>query len=354
MTAIMFASALVLTAVGDRPASARHVEVRVGDAVTLYAAVRAGGLWYTDAPRVRGVSRRKVRPLSALADGVETTWSLVEPQMFHVTTAPPNVGNPAYSNSVLFGPGHGRWLGYDTLEYTERPLSHSGAALRITKATPTDPHLARNAGLGTMRYRISVVAPDGRSWQSPGADATSRTGIKNSVRRVSFRGGDDLVGWLESYFNVPNVFGSAGVGRRHQTDRHQGADCADVIVGAARKAGARLPYTSVAGLHRHTRSVSDVLRITDGRLFDADEAEVELRWGKDLRKGDLVLIKYGVDFTGRAWDHIAVLVSDRGLPGVLDPEDEVLHMGYLYGLVREPLGAQRPAIIKLSRFRRRI
>ncbi len=354
MSPFLFASALVLTAVFDRPASARHVEVRVGEEVTLYAAVRSRGIWYTDAPRVRGVSRRKVRPLSALAGGVEATWSLVEPRMFHVDTPPPNIGNPAYSNSVLFGARHGRWLGYDTLEYTERPLAHRGGALRITRATPSDPHLARNGGLGTMRYRVTLEAKDGRSWRSPGAEATSRTGIRNSVRRVSFRAGDDLVGWLTSYFNVPNVFGSAGVGRRHQTDRHQGADCADVIVGAARKAGARVPYTSVAGLHRHTRALSEVLRLTDGRLYDADEAEVQLRWGEDLRKGDLVLIKYGVDFTGRAWDHIAVLVSDRGLPGVLDPEDEVLHMGYLYGLVREPLGAQRPAIIKLARFRRRI
>lgn len=354
MTPLVLASALVLSATGDRPAAAaRHVEARVGEPVTLYATVRHRGLWYTDAPRVRGVSRKKLRPLAALGDDVEVRWTQVEPRMFHVDTPPPNVGNPAYSNSVLFGAGHGRWLGYDTLEYGERALPDRGGALTVTHATPSDRRLDRNGGLGTMRYRVQVRAGD-REWSSPGTDSTVRAGIRNSVRRVSFRAGDDLVGWLTSYFNVPNVFGSAGVGRRHQTELHQGADCADVIVGAARKAGAKVPYTSVAGLRRHTKALSDVLRVSGARVTDAEETDVELRWGTDVRAGDLVLIKYGVDFTGRAWDHIAVLAKDGGQPGVFDPGDEVLHMGYLYGLVREPLGAQHPAIIKLARFRRRI
>jgi len=273
--------------------------------------------------------------------------------MFHTETAPPNLGNPAYSNSVLFGRRHGRWLGYDTLEYAEHALPHTRPALTLTRVSPTDPVLARNGGLGTMRFKVDVTAADGRRWESPGAAATSRGGIRGTVRRVSFRSGDGLVGHLTSFFNVPNVFGSAGTGRRHQTDRHQGADCADVIVGAARKAGARVPYTSVSGLGRHTRPRSGVLRIVDGGTRDTDDAEVVLRWGEDVRAGDLVLIKYGVDFTGRTWDHIAVLADDRGRPGVFDAADEVLHMGFLYGLVREPLGAQRPATIRLVRFRRR-
>ncbi len=352
MLPLLLAPALILTATGDKPAAARNVEARRGDPVTLHAAVRHRGHWYTDAPRVRGVSRRKVRPLAALGD-VEVRWSQIEPHLQHVEVPPPNAGNPAYSNNVLFGRGHGKWLGYDTLEYTERPLRHRGATLDLTRVSPSDPRLRAHRGLGTMRYRVEVRAGDGRVWSSPGAEATSRGGIKSKVRRVSFRDHDDLVGYLSSYFNVPNVFGSAGVGHRHQTELHQGADCADVIVGAARKTGAKVPYTSVSGLGRHTRALTEVLRVDEGALRDADDGEVVLRWGEQVQRGDLVLIKYGVDYTGRTWDHIAVLAADAGKPGVFDPGDEVLHMGYLTGLVREPLGAQMPGQVRFVRFKRR-
>lgn len=352
MLPLLLAPALILTATGDEPASARHVEARRGDAVTLHAAVRAGGRWYTDAARVRGVSRSKLRPLSALGD-VDVRWIQVEPRLQHVDTAPPNLGNPAYSNNILFGRRHGTWLGYDTLEYVERPLRHSDSTLDLTAVTPSDPRLRVNRGLGTMRYKVEVRAPDGRTWSSPGAEARRRGGIAPVVRRVSFRADDDLVGYLTSYFNVPNVFGSAGVGRRHQTDLHQGADCADVIVGAARKTGAPVPYTSVSGLGRHTRALTDVLRVDAGALRDAEDGEVVLRWGDQVERGDLVLIKYGTDYTGRTWDHIAVLAADAGEPGVFDAADEVLHMGYLTGLVREPLGAQMPGHVRFVRFKRR-
>lgn len=72
---------------------------------------------------------------------------------------------------------------------------------------------------------------------SPGAEATDTFGILPGVHRVSIRRGDDFVGWLSSYLLVPEVFGSAGGGRNHQTERFTGADCADVLVGAIRRMG---------------------------------------------------------------------------------------------------------------------
>ena len=227
----------------------------------------------------------------------------------------------------------------------------------MLRADPTEPRLRRHRGLGTMRYKTTVTL-DGDVLASPGAEATGRGGIRETVQRVSFRQSDDLAGYLTSYFNVPNVFASAGHALAHQTERFQGADCADVITGAARRAGARIDYASVAGLGRYARPVTDRL-VLDATGLTRDEGEeagepLTLRFGSDVRRGDLMLIDYvGFEGSPRAWDHVAVVAADAGRPGVFDPADRVLHMGYLYGLTDVPAGAEGPAVVQFLRFRPR-
>jgi len=359
-------AALVAAAIGEQPPSFDHVEARLGDEVHLWAVVREGrgrrAVYYTDAPALR-VGRRRVpgrrlKPLAALGSS-RVHWWRVEPFQHHFAIPPPNQGNPAYSNCVLFGPRHGRWLGWDTIEYHESFLTMSGSSVVVRRAEPTDPRLLRNRGLGTMRYKVVVELADGGVLTSPGAHTQVRGGISAAVLRVSFSSGDDLVGRLHSFFNVPNVFGSAGKGRTHQTEQHQGADCADVIVGALRKAGADVPYTSATGLLRHARPVTGRLLLDDDGLFvraeDGSLERVSLRWGEDVERGDLVLIDYGEAApTGRFWDHVGVLAGDAGEQGVVDPEDLLLHVGYLYGLEEEELGSQGPAVVQLARWRRKV
>ncbi len=347
----------IWAAPADAPARRGPIEARLGEPTTLFAVARAGGRYYTDAPALRGVSARRLRPLADLGRAVTVTWHRVEPVPHHVDTPPPNPGNAAYSNAVLFGPRHGQWLGYDTLSYTTTPAGH-GARLTIDRVQPTHPRLRAQAnGLGTMRYQATVTV-DGRAHRSPGAEAVARAGIAPSVFRVSVRRADDLVGWLESLYNVPNVFGSAGRGAHHQTDRHQGADCADVLVGGARKAGATLAYTSVAGLAAQVDWRTPTLLLDGGGLWaeaeDGTRTPVHLRWGDALARGDLMFIKYApVDWTGRRWDHIGMLGEDRGAAGILDGEDAVLHMGYLFGLVSEPAARHGTAIVRFARFKPR-
>ena len=350
--------ALVLTQRGDGPVHPAHVDAQRGETVRLFAAVKHRRQWYSDAPEIR-IRRRTItpKPLSALGD-VEVSWSLVEPRQHHVDTPPPNFGNPAYSNSVLFGSQHGKWLGHDTLEYTATPLPQRTGALTLTRATPSEPKLAVNRGLGTIRYAVRIVSTAG-TFESPGVEALQRGGIRTSVRRVSFRDGDDAVGWLTSFFNVPNVFGSAGVGRRHQTDLHQGADCADVLVGAWRKAGVKMPYTSVAGLYRYADVITPKLLSVPEGLFeidgDARGPAAKYVFGKDVRRGDIVVIDYGLLVgTGRTWDHIGMIGDDNGVSGIWDAEDGLLHMGYLYGLEHTPLRAQGPAVIQVLRLKPRL
>jgi hypothetical protein len=366
---------LVAAGPGGRP-SREAVQARLGEPVDLWVVVQEGrgsrAVWYTDAPDLApdlSIGRRRVpahqlRPFAALGR-TEVRWSRVEPLQHHVALPPPNEGNPAYSNAVLFGPRHGRWLGYDTIEYAQTALPEAaGPHLVVRAATPADARRARHTGgLGTMRYAAGVTlldrdGPDGAlTVTTPDATSVERAGVRPDVLRVSFRSGDDLVGWLTSYFNVPNVFASAGHGDRHQTERYQGADCADVIVGAARRAGARLDYTSAAGLGRYAPAVTGLLWIDaeTRQLLRADGPEagapVTLAFGEQVRPGDIVLIDYvGFTASSRSWDHVGVLTADRGQRGVLDPEDTLLHIGYLGGLVEQPLAAEAPAVIRILRF----
>lgn len=314
------------------------IQARLGEAVEVRAALldRDGRL-LADVPAVRweGRLRRAAGPLPA---GAEVRFRRVEPRMVHVETAPPNAGIPSFSNAVLTGPEHGRWLGYDTLEYEERALEQ-GAGIelapglaRIGAAHPSEARRDRHDGAGSMWLSAELVLPDGRTQQAPGARDADRFGLARTVLRVSFRAGDDYLGWLSTYFNVPTVFGSSGPGRDHQTDRYVGADCADVLVGALRAMGAPTPYVSVAGLSRVAAPVGGVLVLReDGRVVDAQGGEARLAWGRDVMPGDLVAIGYvHARELPRSWDHVGALVRDGGpdgrADGVLGGDDVLRHM----------------------------
>jgi hypothetical protein len=202
-----------------------------------------------------------------------------------------------------------------------------------------------------MRWKAIV---DGVA--SPGAEAVDAYGILPSVHRVSLRRDDSTVGWLTAYFLVPEVFGSAGPGANHQTERFVGADCADVLVGARRRQGARVAYTNVAGLPRLATPVAAAFELAgDGALVAGERA-------RGIVAGDLVRIDYAGTYAGatsRSWDHVALVYEDRSDPagpsrgapdGVLDAFDLVVHMGHPH-LVVEPLAAQLPAKLDVLRWK---
>lgn len=357
--------AYVVGAAPGRAPGDRALQVRRSTSVTLYAVVRLGRGWraryYTDAPSVRlggrRIPRRRIRPLKGLA-GLRIRWLQVEPYPHHQKRPYPNPNDPTYANAVLYGKRHGRWLGLDRLEYHQTPIPRAhGTWLRVTRAAPSSKKAKGYGGLGTMRYRVQVTWAGGRA-SSPGASASGRGGIGRGVLRVSWREGDDLVGWLTSYYNVPYVFGSARVGGRHQTEEYQGADCADVIVGAARRAGARLGYTNASGLTRYARKVTPKLLMTKHGFTHAEGPRkgrrARLRFGTDVRRGDMVLIDYsGLGATGRSWDHVGVMSADRGRKGWLDPADRHIHTGNLYGVLIEPLSREGKAVVQFLRLRTR-
>jgi hypothetical protein len=251
-------------------------------------------------------------------------WSRVEPRMQHTNTPAPNASIPVYANAVVLGPDHGKWIGYDRIEYFMSELPGGDTHRRVLDATPTSgaPRAEPWLGLGVMRLAATVQL-DGDATRYATPDASDSDGmISARVLRYSFRSGDDFLGWLSSFYNVPYLFGSAGKGARNQAERYLGADCADILVAALRKSGVAIDYTSVTDL-------VDTLPKVKG----------------PVRPGDLYALDYvGYDDLPRSWDHIVALVEDRGPDGKPDgkpgPEDLVADSGGSDGLKIAPLAEQ--------------
>lgn len=310
------------------------------------------------APLVLGGKPVRVRAPLADLGAVAVRWSIVEPHGFRTRPSVNGATTPFYSNVSTERGDFGRWLGYDRIEYfaTEvRPWTDGAAGARIAaEVTSADPDAVQVPGVGTVRYQAALRLPSGEIVESPGAEAVDAFGLLPSVHRVSVRRGDDFVGWLSAYLLVPEVFGSAGGGKNHQTERFTGADCADVMVGARRRAGARLAYTSVAGLPKVARTIAAATTL--------DDAGRPARPITGVAPGDLIRIDYGGALTGhtpRGWDHVAALWEDRSDPdgpahggpdGQLDGFDLVIHMGHPR-LVIEPLAEQAPATVDVLRWK---
>jgi hypothetical protein len=327
---------------------ARAVDARIGERIEVFlvAPGRLDGraVLFSDDGR-----RGRVSWAHAGCGPMEIAWRRVEPRMEHVITAAPNKDVAVYANAVLFGPAHGAWIGLDRIEYFETPRDGSGPTLLVDEARPSDARAlalrpAALQGLGVMRLAATVRA-DGQTLLTPGADDAPDGLISERVFRYSFRRGDDFLGWLTSYFNVPYLFGSAGKGKRSQAERYLGADCADVLVAALRRAGrSDLDYSSVADLVDALPQAGST-RVLPCRAGACAPLSPRLRFGVDVQPGDLLALDYlGADELPRDWDHIVALVEDRGPggtpDGLLGPEDLVADSGGAEGLKLAPLGEQ--------------
>jgi hypothetical protein len=305
---------------------------------------------------IPGPARRSFAALGRVA----VRWSTVEPHAWREAGRPARNGvNARYHSNVSVEPGtFGKWLGYDELRYFETVVAPwaEGPTARRRPASARPPRAAEDLfdGLGTMRHRVEVRLAGGRTLATPGAIAVDQFGILPAVFRVSLRRDDTFVGFLTSYFLVPEVFGSAGPGANHQTERFTGADCADVLTGALRRLGHdRVWHTHVAGLTKYARVVSGPVQLDDQGAPATPIAGVQV--------GDLIRIRYGTErerLTRRGWDHVAVLYEDRSDPngphqggpdGRLDGFDVVVHMGHPR-LEVEPLERQTPARVDVLRW----
>lgn len=303
----------------------------------------------------------------ALPPGSRVTWLRVLPRLHHAEESVQNPGTRTFSNVVYGGPRHGRWRGIDPLEYDVAPLQasprveFSGNAIVLTGVPETRGLPRRSAqanGAGTIFLAADVQLPGGARVATPGFESRDRLGLSESVARVSFRSGDDFLGFMSSYFGVPFLFGSTP----HQVDRYVGVDCADVMIAAQRAAGRagvfrrgrRMPYVSVSGISRHARAVTPPLRFTrTGTTTTAAGEPITLRFGDDVKPGDMIAIDYARSRDmPRSWDHIGALVADTSGDGVLNGGDTMRHMGLL-GLTDESIRRHGPIRFRVWRWKHR-
>lgn len=276
----------IVAAVDDGKASERPAYAKKGQRVTLFAVVEAGHEIYSDAP---GLAAKPI----ADAPKFTIAWNKIEP-------ASANISN-----------GDGDDFHFQAIDYRATPIAREKVSLAADVVPTLTP--VHEAGVGTMRYQI-VVTQGEHTIASAGPEAKrgkGSGGLTDAVMRVSIRRDDSYIGFLTEMYGQPYVWASAGLSdATHQSERLEGSDCADFVVYGARRMGAKLAYTWTGGLPQITTLVGSGARGTDGVYRDAKGKPVPFSG-----VGDLILFPR----------HVGVLAEDRGVIGVLDDKDLVMH-----------------------------
>lgn len=326
---------------------ARTLDLRRGEEGRLFFSVP---VWVGANQAVLSESGLAGRTPYAACPEARVKWQRVEPLMEHTHTRAPNADIAIYANAVVFGPHHGTWIGFDRIEETTTDLPEDTPVLTVRDATPSASGNAIDrgayAGLGVMRVTAEVVLAERR--------ARAPADLEHAFR-YTVRADDGFVGWLTTFFNVPYLFGSAGKGVRAQAERYYGADCADVLVAALRRSGLRIEYTSVGGLIDAMKRIGAPIELVPcGEPPKSGCGLTPLRWGTDVRAGDLLALDYvGSDALPRPWDHVVALIEDRGpggrADGVFGSEDLIADSGDREGLKFQRLAEQGHVRVQVLR-----
>ncbi len=293
-------AAHVVGAAGDRAASDRPIHARAGQPVTLYAAIvveHAGKrAVFSDAPSLVLAGKPVAAQPLARAPQLELRWNRIEP-------AVATMSNGDTPSQFRFEP----------IDY--RATAIDGAAGRGSIAADVRPTLTpdHGKGLGTMRYQIVALQGD-RVIASAGPEARrgrGSGGLTDAVLRVSIRRDDTFLGYMTELYNQPYIWASEGLSpETHQSERLEGADCADLMVYGQRRLGNKLAYSWTGALPQVTSLIAAGARGADGVYRDARGRPIPFP-----KLGDLMLFPR----------HVGALAADRGKPGVLDDQDLMMH-----------------------------
>jgi hypothetical protein len=293
-------SAQVIGAIEDKSATDRPLYARAGQRVTLYAAVvveQAGKrTLYSDAPQLQLAGKLAAALPLSRAPQVELRWNRIEP-------AAASMSNGDTPKEFHFEP----------IDYRATPID--GAAGRAAITADVRPTLTTDHGngIGTMRYQIVVLQGD-RVIASPGPEARrgkGSGGLTDAVLRLSIRRDDTFLGYMTELYNQPYIWASEGLTPdTHQSERLEGADCADLMVYGQRRLGNKVAYTWTGGLPQVTSLIAAGTRGPDGIYRDAHGQPIPFP-----QLGDLMLFPR----------HVGALAADRGKPGILDDQDLIMH-----------------------------
>ncbi len=255
----------------------------------------------------------------------------------------PNI-NIRYNNAVWpWLPDAYKWKGFDDIEYSRVPLpqfdgkwqfkifpKEGWSANSIDSSTKNDSfvlYLRRrlfgtksginsfyNENIGSYWFQAEVTK-SGRIYKTAGIENNDNRGLSPKVFRISVKQGNDLIGNLTSFFNVPAVFGSTP----YQVRNYIGIDCADVLMAAYCKSK-NIPINKDYNVAMLTSKFKTIVK----SRIDAGKLVSTIRWGKEIRSGDFIAVKYP---GGKQYQHIGALYNDQNGNKILDGEDLIIHAG---------------------------
>ena len=266
-------------------------------------------------------------------EGASIRWFRIQPNI-----------DIRYNNAVWpWLPGAYKWKGFAEIEYSRIPLHQFDGKWELKIFPGEDwstnamkPSIKNDSLLSYLKRRIIgtkseinsfnyknigsfwfqvEIAKGSRIYKTPGIESKDKRGLSPKVFRISVKQGNDLIGNLTSYFNVPAVFGSTP----YQVKNYIGIDCADVLMASYCKSK-NLPISQDYNVAMLTSKFQSVVKST---INSGHPASV-IRWGKDIQAGDFIAVKYS---EGKQYQHIGALYNDQNENGVLDGEDLILHAG---------------------------
>lgn len=271
---------------------------------------------------LRADQRLRLRVQAKHSPQATLRWYLVFPDL----SRPYNNANPPGTAQAY------QWRGIDPIDYYRVELPQLRDKWEVEPLTQAgDLHQAIPAWLkgrdlegasmfyhdkaGTFRFQ-AVLEDGDKISRSPGVEDRDRLGISKEVLRVSVRPDDSFLGYLQSWFNVPGVFGST----TPQGQRFLGVDCADVLMAAYGKKRGRKPRKN----YNVEMLVHDARAVASVKLEGGEPQGEAPAWGDSLRAGDFIAVKYE---GGSRYQHIGALQGDTDRDGVLSAKDIVLHAG---------------------------
>lgn len=221
-----------------------------------------------------------------------------------------------------------QWVGFGKIDYERREIGKARGAWELSlfgdETTESDkerlplaptrfaPHFRRDVGSFWFQVEVEV---GGKTRRSAGLEDNTERGLSPKVFRLTVREDDSYLGALTGFFNVPGLFGSIP----YQCNHYIGVDCADVLV-TARGEWRGVPNTKEYNV---SMLVSGWPRVTEFEISNGEPSR-KLAWGKDLRRGDILAVRY----EGRSrYQHIGALWGDSDEDGLLSPADHVIHAG---------------------------
>ena len=227
-----------------------------------------------------------------------------------------------------------QWVGFAKIDYHKKELirfrghweiepfdNEEGSAFRDRESSSFGP--VENMGMDSRFYHKDIgsfwflveIENEGIIYRSVGIEDSDHRGLSPQVFRVSIRSGEGYIGYLTSFFNVPGLFGSV----TYQSNNYIGVDCADVLMAAYGK----WKHKPIEKNYNVAMLVSQFPKVVEFDLLEG-RPNKKLRWGKDVRPGDFVAVRY----SGRKqYQHIGALFSDANGNSILDGGDLVIHAG---------------------------